>query len=93
LFPPWSDNRLMTMLLYRIGLPGYAMFLLLASGYWLLPLLISAWDGTVLNTQAIHKIAAALESLGSPASAVSTMRELLSGQGAKPAISLPYLTD
>jgi hypothetical protein len=83
----------MTLLLYRIGLPGYAMFLLLASGYWLLPMLISAWDGTVLNTQAIHKIAAALESLGSPASTVTMMREFLSGQGAKPAVSLPYLTD
>ena len=56
----------MTLLLYGIGLPGYAMFLLVASGYWLLPLLISAWEGTVLNTQAIEKIAAALESLGSP---------------------------
>ena len=93
MFPPWSDNRLMTLLLYRIGLPGYAMFLLLASGYWLLPLLISVWDGTVLNTQAIHRLAAVLESIGSPASAVAMIRELLFGLGAKPAISLPYLTD
>lgn len=83
----------MTSLLYQAGLPSYAMSILLFAGYWFLPMVISAWDGTLLNVKAVDRLATFLQVVGSPAFIVEWVRKTASYHAQNQLLSQPYLTD
>ncbi len=92
-FPPWSDNFAIHFFLYGLNLPTYALPLLVAAGYWLLPLLISTWDGTLLCSARAEAAVQHLSTLGLPGTVIDIAKQFAAHQQLQCSNSLPYLQD
>jgi hypothetical protein len=92
-FPSWSYNRLVDLFLYRLNLPVYVLPLLVVGIYWLVPLLVSLWDGTALSRGRAEGFVQLLGQLGSPEQLIDAARLFASQQRFQAAESLPYLED
>jgi len=92
-FPPWSDNFIVHFFLYRLKPLGYFLPAAVAVVYWVLPLLLSARDGTLVNGTRVDAAVALLAELDWPSSVVDIARRFAASQKLRAPDSLPYLQD
>lgn len=92
-FPPWSDNFIVHFFLYRLRPVGLLLPATVALAYWVLPLSVSAWDGTLLSGARIDTVVGELTDLGWPSGIVEGVRRFGETQKLQARDTLPYLQD
>jgi hypothetical protein len=92
-FPPWSDNFIVHFFLYQLKPLGYFLPAAVAVVYWLLPLLLSAWDGTLVSGARVDSAIRLFTELDWPSSVVDIAKRFKASQKLQAPDSLPYLQD
>src|ERR1700758_3967308 len=69
-FPPWVKNVILYFILYRLNTPIYVVPIVVAAVYWLIPLFLSAWDGTLLSAARAESVTRLLGDTGLPSHVV-----------------------
>jgi hypothetical protein len=90
-FPPWSDNFIVHFFLYR--LKPYFLPAVVAAIYWVLPLLLSAWDGTLLSGARVDSAIRVFTELDMGSMVVGLAKRFAASQKLQAPNSLPYLQD
>jgi hypothetical protein len=94
-FPPWSGNSAIRFFLYDLNAPIYFLPLLVAIGYWLIPLLFSTWDDTLACKERAQAAVQYLDGVGLPTNLIEAAERYATSQRLEctNSESLPYLQD